>query len=674
MPLPKLSPLQSRLAASLMGSIMLLVLYLTFSSSHFAYAADVDSIRPEDHNHERLMDMNMLELDSEDEDIKLRAEGYEAEFVGFDRSLIGRVASENDPTPLLNNRAVTTNIEQGQTMAFSFLNSSLWGELSPQASGLPSPVRLRKRNTEFVGHMGEEDLEISDAEFLVVEDGEQNLFEDRETNSTIRPRQSSSVSTRTLYITVNTCTQPEAKGANLEAPSQLGLYISQSEKNKNPGPGQDDSLQQTYKLDGGAAIITLNATGDVYMGLSGSNLTGDYTGAWNAQIAASIDAPYHYYNSDESNLVLVDSDSGSALLVTNDLTTDNGSVYDEWVNLTPPFTMFASKTANSSMTGLQYSYCGLEKKAEIAGTIDGGKSTGKIQVSMTTRGEGDYPKQQLYLDGLTAGTSYYGILAMNGNATALGREGVGGGGQVWKSVTFSTTSADNCALVYNLTFCDQVAYAVPSNPNTFPNTSALAEWYDNSTYQSYKYFKKALAQIPCNTTSSAQYSLAQNCTTCDAAYKAWLCSVTIPRCTEFSSDLPWLQERGMGQPFPNQTMLSPELVSLANSSLPINGSRNLNIDTVVQPGPYKEILPCEDLCYGIVRACPAIMGFACPTSGDTGFDSSYGMRRTANESGQVTCNYPGAAHDQSVGSRSSISQTMAFGAAMLSTVFMLSGI
>lgn len=383
--------------------------------------------------------MNMLELDSEYDDLEIRAEGYEAEFVGFDRGIIGRVASENDPTPLLNNRAVTTNVEQGQTVSFSFLNSSLWGALSPQASGLPSPVWLR-RSVESAGSMGQNGFEGPDPGLLEHEDGAHVSPEDRETNFTLRPRQSSSADTRTLYITVNTCTQPEAKGADLVAPSQLELYISQSEKNKNPGPGQDNSLQQVYQLDGGAAMVTMNTTGDVYIGLFGSNLTEKYTGTWNAQIAASIDAPYHYYNSDISNLILVDSDSVSALLVTDDLGTNNGPIYEEWVKLTPPFTMFASKTVNSSMSGLQYSYCGLEKKAEIAGTINGGQSTGKFQVSMTTRGEYDYPKQQLYLDGLTPGTSYSGILAMSGNATALGREGVGGGGKVWKAMTFSTIS------------------------------------------------------------------------------------------------------------------------------------------------------------------------------------------------------------------------------------------
>jgi calcium channel MID1 len=435
MPLPKLSPLQSRLAASLMASIMILLLYLTFLSPQFAYAADVDSIRPEDHNHERLQDTRRWELDIDD--LQIRAEGYEAEFLGYDRSIIGRVPTADDPTALINNRVVTTNVEQGQTISFSFLNASLWGALSPQASGLPSPVRLRTRATEgdFYG-----DDSTEDADTILLDFQEDEDAEHQHSNPVLRPRQSTSTSTRTLYVTVNVCTQPQAADANLQPPPQLELYISQSEKNKNPGPGQDSNTQQGYSLEGGAAMVAVNATGDVYIGLTGRNLTGNYTGTWNAQIAASIDAPYHSYNSADSNLVLVDSDSGAALLVTNDLTNDNGTIYDEWVNITPPFTMFVSKTSATSMMGLEYSYCGLEKVADIAGTINGGQSTGKVEVSMTTRGEDNNPKQQFYFGGLSPGTSYYGIMAMNGNATALGREGVGGGGQVWKAMTFSTLS------------------------------------------------------------------------------------------------------------------------------------------------------------------------------------------------------------------------------------------
>ncbi|KAG9818558.1 hypothetical protein KCU77_g17340, partial [Aureobasidium melanogenum] len=37
-----------------------------------------------------------------------------------------------------------------------------------------------------------------------------------------------------------------------------------------------------------------------------------------------------------------------------------------------------------------------------------------------------------------------------------------------------------------------------------------------------------------------------------------------------------------------------------------NSSRNptIIVDTIA-PGPYKEVLPCQDLCYSLVRSCPA---------------------------------------------------------------------
>lgn len=102
----------------------------------------------------------------------------------------------------------------------------------------------------------------------------------------------------------------------------------------------------------------------------------------------------------------------------------------------------------------------------------------------------------------------------------------------------------------------------------------------------------------------------------------------------------------MGQAFPNGTMLSPALVAAANQSAAMNGSRNAAIDTVVQPGPYKEVLPCDDLCFGIVQSCPSAMGFSCPMSGQIGFNTSYGQRPngSAEQSGQITCNFPGAAY------------------------------
>jgi len=82
---------------------------------------------------------------------------------------------------------------------------------------------------------------------------------------------------------------------------------------------------------------------------------------------------------------------------------------------------------------------------------------------------------------------------------------------------------------------------------------------------------------------------------------------------------------------------SAELLNLVAT----NSSRNPLIDQTIQPGPYKEVLPCEDLCYDIVQSCPAIFGFGCPISGK-GMELSYGRR--SNDSGIITCSYVGAAY------------------------------
>ena len=59
------------------------------------------------------------------------------------------------------------------------------------------------------------------------------------------------------------------------------------------------------------------------------------------------------------------------------------------------------------------------------------------------------------------------------------------------------------------------------------------------------------------------------------------------------------------------------------------------IDTVIRPGPYKELLPCKDMCYNLTRSCPAALQFACPLEGH-GLELSYGNPTK----GKVTCNSP----------------------------------
>jgi calcium channel MID1 len=219
-----------------------------------------------------------------------------------------------------------------------------------------------------------------------------------------------------------------------------------------------------------------------------------------------------------------------------------------------------------------------------------------------------------------------------------------------------TYLAGNCALIFGLSFCDQIAYSVPTNPNVFNNTAALAAFYDNSTQAYYAFFNNVLAQTPCETTSSAQYSLARTCNDCEAAYKTWICAVTMPRCTDFNSTGQGLQPRAMGQPFPNGTMLDQSLVSYASQYMALNNSRNPAIDSTIGPGPYKELLPCDDLCYSLVQSCPASMQFSCPRPGGIGFNESYGVKPTGNADANeritnLTCNYPGIVYYVAAGGK-----------------------
>jgi len=89
------------------------------------------------------------------------------------------------------------------------------------------------------------------------------------------------------------------------------------------------------------------------------------------------------------------------------------------------------------------------------------------------------------------------------------------------------------------------------------------------------------------------------------------------------------------------------------------------IDTDIRPGPYKEVLPCQDLCYELVRSCPASLAFACPIEGH-GLNYTYGSPEGSGK-GITTCNAPGvglnaAAHRRGLGS---LALSVAFGAALV---------
>ena len=591
-----------RLPPLLSASLLLTPILLLLLRPHRVCAANGDTITHEDHNHPRLQ--NLPEL------FELEVDGgnYESDFVGADRSIIGR--AEDGVTALANNAPGISTIKQGGTDFWTFPSKALLGGYSTPVPGFPSP--LQGQYSSPTPAAGE----------------------------------------RILYISLTTCIQPSPKSANPNgAPDQLKIYVSTSSSNQKPN-NSDNAI--AVPVDGGFGWLNISVKSDVFIGVF-APYNADFNGTYNYQLTSSIDGFYaSYYN--ERNGVFIDSDINTALLYTNNVTSENSStatsVFQKWMSGPPAFSMFVYKQDDPRILGIQNSYCALESWAPV-------QVSGAIGTSMTLIGD-ERPKQQFHVTNLNGSSSYYGTTVIHGNSTASGGGYVNGGGTVWSPVNFTTKSGNyfvltqlrpvtdklsdnNCALVFNLTFCTSVAYAAPSNPTNKILSPMLGAKYDEYAASLYTNFSRSLAQIPCNTTASAQYSLAKTCTDCDNAYREWLCAVSIPRCEDFSNDAPYLQPRAVSQLFLNGTNGSvtsndPVFKSDNVSRAFYSSSRNPMIDTDIQPGPYKEILPCKDLCYDLVRSCPAALQFGCPLEGH-GLNWSYG-----NPSGldlyPPTCNSP----------------------------------
>ncbi|KAK0665562.1 stretch-activated Ca2+-permeable channel component-domain-containing protein [Cercophora samala] len=628
-----LSPLQSRLAASVVASCLLLLLYLSLFSPHFAVAHGLEPPPP--------LRRPILFDDDFDDDFSpnIPARGlfdtrtrrttttYEPEFLGFDRSIIGR-RQDGGLLKLETTKPTPMDLEEGSTARF-------WFPLSVLA-GRESEGRLELR--------GEGDYDDDD-------DGHSSQQEDggneTTTGASLAKRQQ-----QTVYISVNTCKQPTAiePDKTTMEPPQLTLFVSKSAEYQAPGPLADMSTQEMLPLEEGAVNFRFTGAEDVYIGVHAPNVSDVFEGKYNFEIAVSGEGFYFTYNDeDDADLIWVDSDSQGALLITHNLTTDASPVAQEKImSMDPyPYVLFAHNKTDKGLNGLRHSWCGLKLNAMIAG-VAGGRDASKVRTSMTTRGMGNLPKQQFFFNGLSADTNYTAFLGRERKGGLLvgkrqeGEGGEGGDGvELFKPVDFTTKSDHgNCALITDLEFCNEVAYSVPSNPS-FGNSTQLAKFYDDHAAKLYVNFNLTLQQIQCEAGPTQRYSLVRNCTDCAKAYKNWLCSVTIPRCEDFGNTAKWLQARAISQPFPDGERLSEDELTKMPNTTRFNSSRNTRIDEEIRPGPYKELLPCEDLCYDLVRSCPASMGFGCPQPGGVGFEGNYGPR---GKGGELVCNFQGSAH------------------------------
>lgn len=406
MPRPKLSPLQARFAATLAATLILLIASPFALGPRLAHAIDTDSISQIDHNHPiPHTHLDFGELEPRDVPVIIDDDAADG---GTERD-----GGEAGTRPLAefaleNNVLKKDNVRIGETRHWYF----------PKESHNSSSTTSRTRSNDDESGGSE-----SDDSLLNVE----NDVAVSETRAT------------TVYVTANTCLQPDLSATRMAQDAgapQLRLYISQSEKFQEPGPGIDDSAVTSKNFTDGYARVDLPAGQDVYIGVAALN-TSRYTGVYNYEIAASFDEPFHSLENKNPGLYFVDGDSNAALLVTKAMTEEHeGEEYDRWMNMdTPPYTMFAHSINDSAIIGLHNSYCGLRMNAQVK------KKHDNVGVGMASRGPDNLPKQQFYINKLNASSSYYGFMVQEPNSTLKRQDGggvIGGGGRLWKPMNFTT--------------------------------------------------------------------------------------------------------------------------------------------------------------------------------------------------------------------------------------------
>ncbi|KAF8428600.1 stretch-activated Ca2+-permeable channel component-domain-containing protein [Tirmania nivea] len=305
-----------------------------------------------------------------------------------------------------------------------------------------------------------------------------------------------------VYITFNTCLQPEFNmSLPLEAPlPQLQLYISNNTSNEAPGPKVKSKPQVALPVMQGFGSMVVEARGQIFVGVYAANLSeseqAKYQRVWNYEIAISTKAPYHSFES-KKNLYLIDSDDNAVLLITGNMTTMNTPSQEEVEKIMKadaPYRLYAQNTQYTSpFHGLERSYCAISKLVQL--------NVANVETSLTTRGLGHLLKQQFHLTGLNSSSTYLAYLVKPlTNVTS---------GVIWDPLTIITKTDGNCQIIYNLSFCFEVAYSVPSNPTIFTTPQQLGSFYDNIAQGWYQNFSYSLQQILCNSTDlTLQYSFA----------------------------------------------------------------------------------------------------------------------------------------------------------------------
>lgn len=390
-------------------------------SSLFATAVDVPATPELEH----LFQSNPLplpsaELAASDDGTseEKRDGGYVPDFTYFARSLLGRQAGEVGQ--LKNDEKMEKDIAPEQTVYFVLEKSQLQNR-----GGLQYSHNALAARSSDAASDGSLEAGGSTSGASQIEDAGRLL-------------QARQASNGTVWVSANTCKQPmPGNNASSTGAPQLTLYVSTSVDNQRPGPGSTQNLvtgREGIPFDGGYVSFGLNATSDVYIGISAPKLNENWFGSWHFEVAASTEGSYHSYNETNPFLFMVDTDSESTLFITYALAdSDKQEDVAKWNN-SNPFAMYAFPAGRSPVTGMENSACALKQQFSTTNNIT-------VDTTITTKFGSGFPKSQFNVHNLSNAQTYNGYLVVEGNQDTVDLPGVGrvrAGGKVFQQFNWTT--------------------------------------------------------------------------------------------------------------------------------------------------------------------------------------------------------------------------------------------
>lgn len=380
----QLSPLQSRLVASLAASLAVLVLYWLLLSPSFAQAAELPS------RSDAELDFDLVRQDLEQTDDL--PSSYEPDIGPFGHSIIGRQAPP-EAVPINLETPIPKNVEPRGAACFVLSPSSL----------ADSGDSKRRRDHDILDP--ETSGNSSDSERVRRQDG----------------------GGTTVYISSTTCLRPSYTNNDGEnrQPPQLRMLAATSSDAGCPMSTEELDDDMWVSFDEGLAMLSVDVSdAPLYITVIAPDEQGDFSGVYNVEMAVSTSNYYYYYDeasSTDKAVLWMDSDSSAALLVSQNLTHNRDDI-QKIMRRDPPFELYVENTASSSLAGIRRSLCGMEKSALISARNDTGTAQSNlVRTSMTTRGPGALPKQQFYFEGLNRTSTYNAVLVQVSDYDDTGR-------------------------------------------------------------------------------------------------------------------------------------------------------------------------------------------------------------------------------------------------------------